>query len=177
MIRPKLRYSDSRRKGLFYSALEPKLFSKLLFRDDGDPYFPRATVTRRRLDWAEDHWCALGSRANSRRALPMERPWPTRRWSPSSFASCFSARTATLTSLAPPPRRRRLDWAEDHWCASGSRANSRRALPMETAEAHSWRQYAASPAMRSRKLGNGFFLWVRATPLFLCRLHARRHRS
>ena len=72
MIRPKLRYSDSRRKGVAYSALEPKLFSKLLFRDDGAPYFPRATVTRRRLDWAEDHWCALGSRANSRRALLME---------------------------------------------------------------------------------------------------------
>ena len=28
--------------------------------------------------------------------------WPTRRWSPSSFPSCFSATTATLTSLAPP---------------------------------------------------------------------------
>jgi hypothetical protein len=60
MIRPKLRYSDSRRKGVAYSALEPKLFSKLLFRDDGDPYFPRATVRRRRLDWAEHHLVCLG---------------------------------------------------------------------------------------------------------------------
>ena len=46
MIRPKLRYSDSRRKGVAYSALEPKLFSKLLFRDDGDPYLPGTTVRR-----------------------------------------------------------------------------------------------------------------------------------
>ena len=38
MIRPKPWYSDSRRKGVACSALEPKLFSKLLFRDDGDPY-------------------------------------------------------------------------------------------------------------------------------------------
>jgi hypothetical protein len=38
MIRPKLRYSDSR-KGLAYSALEPKLLSKLLFHDDGDLTF------------------------------------------------------------------------------------------------------------------------------------------
>ena len=61
MIRPKLRYSDSRRKGVAYSALEPKLFSKLLFRDDGDPYLPGTTVRRGWLDWAEDHWCALGA--------------------------------------------------------------------------------------------------------------------
>jgi hypothetical protein len=43
MIRPKLRYSDSRRKGVAYSALEPKLFSKLLFPDEGDPYLAGAT--------------------------------------------------------------------------------------------------------------------------------------
>ena len=40
MIRPKPWYSDSRRKGVACSALEPKLSSKLLFRDDGDPYSP-----------------------------------------------------------------------------------------------------------------------------------------
>jgi hypothetical protein len=43
MIRSKPRYSDSRRKGVACSALEPKLFSELLFRDVGDPYIPGTT--------------------------------------------------------------------------------------------------------------------------------------
>jgi hypothetical protein len=73
MIRPKLRYSDSRRKGVAYSALEPKLFSKLLFREDGDHYLSGTTVRRRRIDWAEDHWCALGVTSELTKGL-METP-------------------------------------------------------------------------------------------------------
>jgi hypothetical protein len=69
MIRRNLRYSDSRRKGVAYSALEPKLFSKCFSATTATPYLPGTTVRRRRLDWAEDHWCAWGSRASSRRAL------------------------------------------------------------------------------------------------------------
>jgi hypothetical protein len=102
-----------------YSALEPELFCKLLFRKDGDPYLPGTT--------AQAQAVRLGRR-------PLV---------------CLGV-TSELTK-------------------GSSNGNGR--------SPHSWRQYAASPAMRSRKLGNGFFLWVRATPLFLCRLHARRHQS
>ena len=116
MIRRNLRYSDSRSKGVAYSALEPKLFSKLLFRHDGHPYLPGTTVRRRRLDWAEDHWCALGVTSELTKGL-METP---------------EARSHGVNTFASE------------------------ALP---------------------QIGQRVFLWVRATPLFLCRLHARRHRS
>ena len=75
MIRSKPLYSDSRRKGVACSALEPKHFSELLFRDVGDPYIPGAMSGAGGLKTIGLPDIELrASRANSRRALLMETP-------------------------------------------------------------------------------------------------------